>query len=155
MDNYILENVRIGFRNFSGKAGKYNAEGKRNFVVFLDDETAEDLAAKGWNVKQLAPRDPEDEPTPYLQVSLNYGYYPPRITVISNGHKVNLDEDSVDTLDWAEIASVDLIVRPYEWEVNGTKGVKAYAKTMYVILEDDPFVEKYWEPEDGNDERHI
>ena len=41
-----IENAKIGFRNFSGRANTYNAEGQRNFCVFLeDDELAEKLIA--------------------------------------------------------------------------------------------------------------
>ena len=62
-DNTVLmESVRIIFRNFSGKEGQYNREGDRNFAVLLDDAVAERMAADGWNVKWLKPReDSEDD----------------------------------------------------------------------------------------------
>ena len=74
-DNTVLmEGVKIIFRNFSGKEGQYNREGDRNFAVLLDDGVAETMAADGWNVKWLKPReDDEDEKEqPYLAVSLNF-----------------------------------------------------------------------------------
>ena len=152
LNNIILEDVRIAFRNFAGKEGKYNAKGRRNFVVFLDPDLAEKLYDDGWNIKTLKPRDEEEEPQAYMQVAVNYEHIPPRIVLISNGQQTILDEESIDILDWAEIDTIDLIIRPYEWDVNGKTGVKAYVKTMYVTLEDDPLSAKYWQPDREEDD---
>lgn len=145
----LMEGVRIIFRNFAGKEGKYNREGDRNFAVILDDKVAETLAADNWNVKWLQPRSEEEEehPQAYLPVSLSYKGRPPRVVLITSRGRTNLDEDQVEMLDWANIINVDLIVRPYEWLVNNKTGIKAYCQSIYVTIEEDALERKYNELE--------
>ena len=142
-NNIIIENARLIFKNFTGEATKYNRAGNRNFCVILEPDVAHDLMQDGWNLRQLRPRDDENEPTYYLQVAVAFGNIPPKVTMISGKTKTPLTEETIDSLDYAEIANVDLIIRPYNWEVNGKTGVKAYLKTMYVEIEQDVFASKY------------
>lgn len=150
-DNINIENARIGFRNFSGKEGQYNPQGNRNFVVFLDDaDVARALEKEGWNIRWLDPRDPSEEKQAILSIKIQYSYYPPKIVLInSNGKNTNLREEDVSILDWADIERVDLTVRPYNYSIQGKAGVKAYLKTMYVTLQEDPWQDRYNNPPDS------
>ena len=143
----IMEGVRIIFRNFAGKEGQYNREGDRNFAVLLDDSVAGAMAEDGWNVKTLRPRTDEEgeAPQPYLPISVNFKGRPPRIVLITSRGRTNIDEGQVEMLDWVDIINVDLIVRPYEWTVNGKSGIKAYLQSIYVTIEEDPLELKYGE----------
>lgn len=147
--NLVVENARIGFRNFSGKEGKFNPAGRRNFCVFLEKEMGEQLEKDGWNIRWLEPRDETEDRQAYLQVAVSYDNIPPKIVLVSSHGKTQLDESSVNLLDWAEITNVDLIIRPYNWTVNGKEGVKAYVKSMYVTIAEDNFENKYLDVPDS------
>jgi hypothetical protein len=56
---------------------------------------------------------------------------------------VELGEDECILLDWADILTVDLIIRPYHWNVNGRTGVKAYLKSIFVVINEDYLELKY------------
>jgi hypothetical protein len=144
----LMEGVRIVFRNFAGKEGQYNREGDRNFAVLLDDTVANAMAEDGWNVKWLKPREDAEEgetDQAYLQVSVNFKGRPPRIVMITSRGRTNLGEDEVEMLDWVDILTVDMIVRPYEWSVNNKTGIKAYLQSIYVTVEEDALERKYAE----------
>jgi hypothetical protein len=144
----LMEGVRLVFRNFTGKEGQYNREGDRNFGVILPDDIAEAMLADGWNVKYLQPRDDDEEetPTPWLPVKIGYGRgRPPKIMLVTERGRTALDEDTVDMLDWADIVNVDLIVRPYNYDVGGRTGIAAYVQSMYITIEEDALEKKYAE----------
>ena len=148
-NNITIEGARIGFRNFSGKEGQYNPAGRRNFCVFLDPDHGRKLEADGWNIRWLTPRDEGDEPQACLQVSVNFSNIPPKIVLITSGGKTTILEKDVSQLDFAEIQECDIIIRPYNWEVNGKSGVKAYLKTLYVTIAEDEFERKYYNTPDS------
>lgn len=138
-----IENARIIFRNFSGKEGKYNREGDRNFCILLDPDIAERLHRDGWNVKALRAREEGDPEQPYIPVSVEYSRKPPKITLVTWNGKTTLTEDECEIIDWIDIDRIDLILNPYEWSVNGKSGIKAYLKTLYVVVHEDELDRKY------------
>jgi len=149
MSSVTLENVRLIFRNFTGKEGQYNREGDKNFSILLDPDIAEKMIADGWNVKSLAGREDADgeigPDQPYIQVAVNFKGRPPHAFMVgaTSSKKTLLDENTVELLDYADIQTCDVIIRPYSWEVAGKTGIKAYLQTIYAVVDEDPLALKY------------
>jgi hypothetical protein len=140
----FMEDVRLIFKNFKGKEGPFNREGDRSFCILLDEDLAKRMDKDGWNVKALRAREEGDPDQPYIQVSVKYEKVPPQIYMITGrGRRTLLDEDSCEVLDYADIETVDLILNPYEWNVNGKTGTKAYLKSMYITIREDALQRKY------------
>lgn len=142
-NNVTLENVELIFRNFTGREGMYSREGDRTFAIKLDNEKADWLARDGWNVKTLKAREEGEEPQPYISVSVGYKGRPPTIVMITSRGRTYLDEDTIETLDNIDIQQADLIIRPYDWAVNGNTGRKAYLQSLYITVNEDPLMLKY------------
>lgn len=137
-----IDNARIVFRNFSGEASKYNREGDRNFALVIpNQEIADKLVSDGWNVKIKPPKEEGDEPFMFLPVKVKFNDIGPAVYLKTGRRKNRLDEESVDILDNIRISSVNLDVRPYDWEVQGKTGRTAYLQSIEVIQEVDRFAE--------------
>lgn len=149
-----IEGARIIFRNFSGAEGQFNPKGNRNFCVLLDHDLAEQLKEDGWSVKYLRPKEDEDEPQPYLQVKVKFGKVPPLCMLVTSKNKKKLTEDEISMLDWVEIKNVDLIIRPFNYEIKRRNevlcGVSAYLKSIYVTIVEDELEMKYRDVPDSD-----
>jgi hypothetical protein len=157
LKSITLESRRIHFRNFSGAPTRFNVEGGvRDFIVFLDEAEAQAMENDGWNIKRLKARDDEDLPAPILRIKVKYPKgesraRPPRVILITARGKTALDEDTVQLLDWADIENVDMIVRPWKWEINGNTGISAYLNSIYVTIREDELERKYMDVPEYSD----
>ena len=140
--NVMIEDANVlrgQFRNFAGLEKPLNRAGDRNFCIGLTPEKAQELLDMGFNVKVRDPKEEGDEPLYFLKIFLNFKYKDaPRVYLVTSRGKRELDEHSVQIVDYAEMSKVDLTFREYNWEVNGNTGTKAMLKNMYVhIVEDE------------------
>lgn len=139
-----IKNAKLFSKNFSGKEGKYNPPGRRNFCVFIDDlRMAEQMRDDGWNIRFLEPRDENEERRAFMQVAVSFRNRPPKVVLISSRGQTLLDEEDLNMLDWAEIDNIDMTINPSRWENNGRKGIKAYLRSIFVTIVEDELDQKY------------
>jgi hypothetical protein len=153
IEDVQLDNVRVVFKNFTGREEAYNAEGQRNFHVVLPEETAEKMIADGWNVKKKDPREEGEKPFYHMKVKVSFKVKPPRVTMVTKKWNPELEqqtamrtlltEDLLMLLDHAEFDRVDMILNASRWEIRGEKGVTAYLKTGFFFIHQDPLEERY------------
>ena len=143
-----IDDARIIYRNFSGVGSKFNREGDRNFAIYIDDEDiANELRDRGWNVKIKPPREDGDDPFMFLPVKIKFNDRGPSVYLVTGNKKTPLNENTVSCLDDIDILSVDLDVRPYDWEVNGKTGRTAYLQSIWVTQEVDRFASRMMDDE--------
>lgn len=139
-----IDDARIIFKNFEGRGDKFNREGDRNFSLLIEDpDTADALIKEGWNVRIKPGRDEDEGPFMRLPVKVKFTDYGPNVYLVSGGRRVELNEESIACLDNIDIESVDMDIRPYDWEVNGKTGRTAYLQSMQVVQRIDRFAARY------------
>lgn len=143
-----INDAKIVYRNFTGEGTKYNREGDRNFAVIIpNQELADKLIERGWNVRIKDPREEGDDPFIYLPVKVKFNDRGPKVYVVTGTAHNSLDEETVAKLDRIDIRSVNMDIRPYDWDVNGKTGRTAYLQSIEVIQEIDRFAARYAEEE--------
>lgn len=143
LENLMVEDARIIFRNFAGEEKQFNPAGERNFALVIDNAIAPAMMEDGWNVKYLKAREEGEDPQAMLKVKVSYKRQPPKVVLISSKGRTTLPEDMIEMLDYIDIAKVDLIVNPSWYDFNGRQGYSAYLKSIYVTILEDDLEKKY------------
>jgi hypothetical protein len=150
-DRLLIENASLRFKNFEGRAGKFNASGDRNFCIVIDEEFGDQISRDGWNVKTYVPKMDGDGDQPqsllYIPVKVGYKFGSPNIVMVSGDVRTRLTEDTVYLLDYAYIEWADVLCNPYRWEKGGESGTTAYLKSLYAYVEEDELQKKYNNPD--------
>ena len=141
-----IDDARIIYRNFAGEASQFNRAGDRNFSVLIEDEQlANELRDRGWNVKIKQAREEGDIPFMHLPVKVKFNDRGPSVYLVSGSNRVKLDEETIGMLDNIDILGVDLDIRPFDWEVNGKAGRAAYLQSICVTQDIDRFAQRFEE----------
>lgn len=144
--DFVIKNAIIYSKNFDGHAAGTMPAGIRSICVILDNaEQAEAMKADGWNVKQTRPDD-DGNFGYYLPLSIRFDKKPPEIwTKTENGVTTQIFEDTVDELQHAQIAKMDIKVHgAAKYDQKGEFMVKAYVNTMYITLKKDELADEFF-----------
>lgn len=155
-DRNIVEinDARIIFRNFEGRADKFNHEGNRNFAVMIPNKELADALVEdtneygvGWNVKVREAREGDEDDFRYLPIKVKFNNRGPAVYLETAGKLNKLDEESIGLLDNIDISSVDMDIRPYDDMINGKPFRTAYLQAVRVTQNIDRFAARYAEEE--------
>ena len=154
-----INDARIIWPNFEGRGDRFNKQGDRNFTLVIpDQEIAEALMndknkyGDGWNVKIKPARDESEKPFMNLKVKVQFNGRGPNIYLVSGNKQVPLNEDTVKCLDYIDIISCDMDIRPYDGEMpNGQTFRTAYLSAMRVHQRVDRFANNDFDTEDYMD----
>ena len=144
-----MDDVRIVYRNFEGRAQQYNNPGDRNFSVIIPtQEIADALMEHGYRVRIKPPREEGDMPFMHLPVKVRFNDRGPTMYLESCGNRRELDEESIGILDNIDIAAMDIDISPYDWtNRSGESGRSAYLQGGYVVQDVNRFAKRFAEEE--------
>lgn len=139
-------------RNFKGEEQRdrttgriVNGAGRRNFLLFLSNEVAEELKIYGCEVKYTRPRDDNDVPRPYISINVSYNLKPVEVHMISNNVDTQLDEARVGMLNDADFKNLGLVLEFGKEKVhqNGVKFIPIYVSQIWAEIVPSYFGARY------------
>lgn len=150
VDNLNIEGGEIAYSNFAGRISDYNENGNRTVTFVIHNDIAKKLIEDGWRVRrQEFPNDPDRPPRYLLEATMTFRTKDgrpkdPKIFIVRDDNSfVHVTEETVGTLDAADIISADAVIGPWYWERNGKSGIKAYINSLYIKVKENPIDAKY------------
>lgn len=137
------------YSHFSGEADGFHTAGEKDFRLIIESEDlANDLVAAGWNVKQKG-EDGDENKYLYIKVKVKFNFGKPVIVKHLGNKLITLDENTCSEIDRVSIEpeSIDLVLSPYHWTVNGKNGITAYLEEMHFRQVQGYFHDKYAQDE--------
>ena len=156
---HLFKNVKIIWKNFSGKVNDFNAPvgvnskgekiGKRYFSIVLSEEEAEELRKielrgksgkmyTGAHIKTNLPKNGDGEPMYTLKVT--FGAIPPQeVWRVVPAGRMELNLDNVDNLDHEFIDHATVLVTFSTYENGPNCGITAYLTKLAAYIKEDEF----------------
>lgn len=140
-----FDDVEIPFKNFSGRASDYNAEGNRNFTIRITKDIWEELKEEGWSGLSIYTNKDGDE-LYLMKIKLGYKFdNGPMVRVKAGKIKKTFDEGRIRELDNIYLISGSMDIKPSYWQRGKDKGISPWLKSAEFIMEVDRFDEEAME----------
>lgn len=144
MASLVIKDAEIYFKNFRGRELPFNPAGRRTFCVRIDGRKARKLKKDGWSIKVMYINKSRTKRRWYLPVTIYESYADTKINskvvaIMSDGGlKIckQLNGHSLGLLDVVDIGHSNMVIRGYEYNVNGQHGIKAYLRNADVYIPD-------------------
>lgn len=140
-DYIVAEDVPgrdIIFRNLKAGPTPFNPNNKdRTFALVIhDEEMAHALEDEGWKVKWFKQKNPDDEPTAFLTVKVQFHPVTPKIFLKNeDGSHTRIDERSIALFDESDILSAKIALNGRKiTPAVGSPYPKPYASEMIIEL---------------------
>jgi hypothetical protein len=145
LNDIILENGMIAYRNFSGRPTEYKPEGGIRTVTFvIPDEWADDLRNDGWKIRYEEKKERFLLEATVLYRTKDGRPKDPKVFIVRDDNKlIHMTEETVGELDSADIVSVDAVIGPSRYNFGGKTGIKAYVNSLYIKIRENPIERKY------------
>ncbi len=127
--NLHVENAHITFKNFEGRSDQYNMNGAKSFALVVPEEFVDMLQANGWKLR-IKPDTRGEGDFVTLKVKVKFNNQGPGVYLNSVGRATKLNDATVGMLDHIRMTNIAMIIRPYDWALNGNSGRTAYLQAM-------------------------
>lgn len=152
IDGIVDREIRS--RNFKGEERRnpvtgniVNNAGRRNFLLYLTEEIAEELKDRGCEVKYTKIRDANDVASPFVSINVSYYIKPVECAMRHpNGNVVPLDEAHIGTLDNVDFKNVCLVLDFGKEKVHPSTNVHyvpVFASSIFCDITPNYFNETY------------
>lgn len=148
-----IDDARILWPNFEGRGDRFNKQGDRNFTLIIPDQEIADALMNhknkygdGWNVKIKPASEEGGKPYMNMKVKVSFNGRGPNIYLVTGApgdpraKTRQLNEDTVKMLDYIDIISCDMDIRPYDDKMpSGQTFRAAYLSNLRVYQRVDRF----------------
>lgn len=138
--------VKWGWSHFSGLRDEFHEDGEYDFTITLPEDTAIELRDLGWT--SVKPNEPREEGDPIewtMQIKLSDRFDLPAVYFIKGNRRIRMKNmRELADIRRGTCKKLSVVITPSPWSrPDGKSGVTAYAKEMWVEVNESRFSAAY------------